>query len=108
MEKNIPILPSIYDQVCAKIKRKIAAGVYKPSNVVYHTRWFRVLKKDKKSIRIVHGLQLLNKIMIRHLGVPPIPEHLAEQFSGRSCGVIQGVVLSNSTDEMDWFCANIS
>ena len=52
----------------------------------YHTRWSCVLKKDKKAFRIVHGLELLNKIMIRHSGVPPIPEHLAEQFSGRSCG----------------------
>ena len=86
IEKNIPIPPGIYDQVCGEIKRKIAAGVYEPSNAPYRTRWFCVLKKDKKALRIVHGLELLNKITIRHSGVPPIPEHLAEQFAGRSCG----------------------
>jgi len=31
---------------------------------------------------------LLNKVTIQHSGVPPIPEHLAEQFAGRSCGTI--------------------
>lgn len=86
IEKNIPIPLGIYEQVCGEIKRKIVVGVYKPSNAAYRTRWFCVLKKDKKSLRIVHGLELLNKISIRHLGVLPIPEHLVEQFSGRSCG----------------------
>ena len=88
IEKNIPIPPGIYNQLCGKIKRKIMAGVYEPSNMLYCTRWFCVLKKDKKSLRIVHGLELLNKITIRHSGVPPIPEHLAEQFAGRSCGAM--------------------
>jgi hypothetical protein len=86
IKKNIPIPLGSYDQVCSEIKRKIMTGVYEPSNVPYCTRWFCVLKKDKKSLRIVHGLELLNKITIRHSGVPPIPEHLAEQFAGRSCG----------------------
>ena len=38
IEKNIPIPPGIYDQVCSEIKRKIAAGVYEPSNAPYCTR----------------------------------------------------------------------
>ena len=66
--------------------RKIAARVYEPSNASYCTRWFCILKKDKKALRIIHGLELLDKIMIRHSGVPPIPEYLVEQFEGRSCG----------------------
>ena len=40
-------------------------------------------------LRIIHGLELLNKITIRHSGVPPIPEHLVEQFAGRSCGMME-------------------
>ena len=87
-EKNIPIPPGIYDEVCAIIKTKIAAGVYEPSNSSYRSRWFCVLKKDGKSLRIVHSLEPLNKVTIRHSGVTPIPDHLAEQFAGRSCGAM--------------------
>jgi hypothetical protein len=45
-----------------------------------------VLKKDKEALRLVHSLEPLNAITIRHSGVPPIPDHMAEQFAGRSCG----------------------
>ncbi|PCH37006.1 hypothetical protein WOLCODRAFT_30291, partial [Wolfiporia cocos MD-104 SS10] len=31
VQRNIPIPPGIYNEVCALIKKKIAAGVYKPS-----------------------------------------------------------------------------
>ena len=34
-QKNIPIPPGIYDEVCRIIKRKIDAGVYEPSNSSY-------------------------------------------------------------------------
>ena len=47
-----------------------------------------MLKKDGASLRIVHSLEPLNKITIKHSGVPPIPDHLAEQFAGRSCGAM--------------------
>src|SRR6202790_774071 len=86
IERNIPIPPGIYKEVCRVIKSKLEAGVYEPSNASYRTRWFCVLKKDGKSLRIVHSLEPLNRISIRHSGVPPIPDHMAEQFAGRSCG----------------------
>ena len=35
---------------------------------------------------MVHGLEQLNKVTIQHSSVVPIPEHLAEQFGGCSCG----------------------
>ncbi|KAI0257963.1 hypothetical protein BC834DRAFT_926760 [Gloeopeniophorella convolvens] len=38
-QRNIPILPGIYDEVCRLIKTKIAAGVYEPSNSSYRSRW---------------------------------------------------------------------
>ena len=84
--KNIPIPPGLYKEVCAIIKEKIDAGVYEPSNSSYRSRWFCVLKKDGKSLRLVHSLEPLNAVTIRHSGVPPVPEHLAEQFAGRACG----------------------
>ena len=86
--KNIPIPPGLYDEICALIKKKIAAGVYERSNSSYRSRWFCVLKKDGKSLRIVHSLEPLNAVTIKHAGVTPIPDHLAEQFAGRSCGTM--------------------
>ena len=35
--RNIPIPPGIYHEVCALIRRKIAAGVYEPSNSSYRS-----------------------------------------------------------------------
>ena len=68
------------------MKRKIEAGVYEPSNASYRSRWFCVVKKDGKSLRIVHSLEPLNAVTIQHSGVPPATEELAERFSGRACG----------------------
>ena len=84
--KNIPIPPGLYPEVCRIIKTKIDAGVYEPSNSSYRSRWFCVLKKDGKSLRLVHSLEPLNEVTIAHSGVPPATEMLAAQFAGRSCG----------------------
>ena len=88
VEKNIPIPPGLYKEICDILKRKIAAGVYEPSNSAYRTRWFGVLKKDGKSIRIVHSLEPLNRVTHQHSGVTPTPDYLAEQFAGRPCGAM--------------------
>jgi hypothetical protein len=86
VERNFPIPPGIYEDVCAIVQKKLAAGIYEPSNSSYRSYWFCVLKKDGKSLRPVHSLEPLNRITIQHSGVPPIPEHLAEHFSGCTCG----------------------
>jgi hypothetical protein len=86
VEHNFPIPPGIYKDVCAIVQKKLAAGIYEPSNSSYRSRWFCVLKKDGKLLHPVHSLEPLNHITIQHSGVPPIPEHLAEQFGGRACG----------------------
>ncbi|KAJ8582518.1 hypothetical protein M405DRAFT_750132, partial [Rhizopogon salebrosus TDB-379] len=52
VEHNIPIPPGLYDEVCRIIQTKIDAGVYEPSNSSYRLRWFTVVKKDGKSLRI--------------------------------------------------------
>jgi hypothetical protein len=44
-----------------------------------------VLKKDKEALRLVHSLEPLNAITIWHSRVPPILDHMAEQFAGHSC-----------------------
>lgn len=86
--KNIPIPPGMYDEVCAVIKKKIEAGVFEPSNSSYRSRWFCVLKKDGKSLRIVQSLEPLNKVTIQQSGVPPFTDQLAEGFAARACGSI--------------------
>lgn len=86
VQKNIPISPGIFDEVCKIIQTKIQAVVYKPSNSSYCLHWFCVIKKDSKSLQLIHSLQPLNAVTIKHLGVPLVTDELAEHFTGRSCG----------------------
>ncbi len=86
IQKNIPIPPGIFDQVCKIIKTKIDVGVYEPSNSLYRSHWFCVVKKDGKSLRLMHSLEPLNVVTIKHSGVPPATDELAEHFAGRSYG----------------------
>ena len=85
VQRNIPIPPGLYKEVCRLVKDKIDAGVFEPSNSSYRSRWFVVVKKDGKSLRIVQSLEPLNQVTIAHSGVPPFTEQLAEQFAGRAC-----------------------
>ena len=88
MEKPFRIFPAIYEEVCKMIKKKIDAGVYEPSNLSYQSRWFYIIKKDGKSLRIVHSLEPLNRVMIAHLGLPLVMEELAMYFAERACSGI--------------------
>jgi hypothetical protein len=83
--RNIPIPPGIFNQVVDILKAKIAAGVYEPSSSSYRSRWFCVLKKDGKSLCLVHDLQPLNTITIKDSGLPPTIEQYAESSGGRAC-----------------------
>ena len=100
VQKNFPIPPGLYQQVTALIQKKIAAGVYEPSNASYRSRWFCVAKKDG-NIRIVHSLEPLNAVTIQHSGVPPIPDHIAEQFAGRACGSTLDLYVGYDEREID-------
>ncbi len=100
VEKNFPIPPGIYDQATALIQKKIDAGVYEPSNASYRSRWFCVLKKDG-NIRIVHSLEPLNAVTIQQSGVPPIPDHIAEQFAGQACGSTLDLYVGYDEREID-------
>ena len=85
VERNIPIPPGIFEQVCNIIKDKIDAGVYEPSSSSYRSKWFCVLKKDGKSLRLVHSLEPLNAVTIQHSGIPPATAEVAAGFAGRAC-----------------------
>jgi len=88
VEKLFRIPPAIYEEICKMIKRKIDAGVYKPSNSSYRSRWFCVIKKNGKSLRIVHSLEPLNRVTIAHSGLPPATEELAMHFAKKACSSI--------------------
>jgi len=84
--KNIPIPPGVFSEVCKIIKTKLEAGAYEPSNSSYRSRWFCILKKDGKSLRIVHSLEPVNAMTIVHSGLPPVTDMLMTHFSGCACG----------------------
>ena len=63
VQRNIPIPPGLYQEVCRLVKNKIDAEVFEPSNSSYRSRWFCVLKKDGKSLRIVQSLEPLNQLV---------------------------------------------
>jgi hypothetical protein len=66
VERNFPIPPGIYEDVCAIVQKKLAAGIYEPSNSSYRSCWFCVLKKDGKALCPVHSLKPLNHVTIQH------------------------------------------
>jgi hypothetical protein len=62
--RNMPIPAAIQQDAIQIIKDQIASGVYEPSTIAYHSRWFCVLKGDGKSLRLVHDLQPLSVVTI--------------------------------------------
>jgi len=81
-QHNIPIPPATLGEVVHIIKEKITSGVYEPSTAAYRSRWFCIVKKDGKSLHLVHDLQPLNAVTICDASLPPFIEHLAESFAG--------------------------
>ncbi len=100
IERNFLILPGIYHAVCDLMNKKIASGVYEPSNMSYCSRWFCVVKKDG-NIHIVHSLELLNRVTIQHSGVPPILDHMAEHFAGGACWMTLDLFVGYNERELD-------
>jgi len=80
---SIPILPGIYNEVVRIIKEKIKIGVHKRSNSSFQSKWFCILKKDGKSLWIIHDLQALNMVTVKDSGVPPILEFYAENLGSQ-------------------------
>ena len=79
-----PIPRGILEEVTRIIKDKWQSGVYEPSSSSYNSRWFCVLKKDKKSLRLVHSLEPLNAVTVKNAAAPPYTDVVAEDFAGRS------------------------
>jgi hypothetical protein len=83
--KNIPIPPGLHDELVKIIHDKIASGAYEPSNTTYRSRWFCIIKRDGRSLHVVHDLCLFNAVTIGDASVPPIMEQLVELFGARAC-----------------------
>ena len=41
-------------------------------------------RKDGKSLQIVHSLEPLNRVTIKHAGVTPFTDQIGEHFAGRA------------------------
>jgi len=84
VHKNLPIPPGMLKEVIKLFRKKVASGVYKPSDSSYHSHWF-CIKKKSGTLHIVHDLQPLNAVTIHNSGVPPIPDQVIESMAGHSC-----------------------
>ena len=85
VEQNIPIPPGIYDEVVRILKENIKIGVYERSNSSYRSKWFCVLKKDGKSLQLIHDLQPLNTVTIKDSSALPILKFYVDNLGGRGC-----------------------
>ena len=82
-KKNRPTPPAVREKMAELVRKKVEAGVYKPSQSSYRHAIMHVNKKCG-NIRIVHNLCPLNKVTVKDAGQPLIIDHYAEQCSGRS------------------------
>ena len=77
IEHLFRIFSIIYKEVYVIIKRKLNTEVY---NLLYRLRQFCIIKKDKKSIQIIHSLESLNRATIVHSGLLPTTKEMAIYF----------------------------
>ena len=54
--------------------------------LVLPIKWFCIAKKDGKSLCIVHSLEPLNKVTIKHASVMPFTDQIGKHFAGQACG----------------------
>jgi hypothetical protein len=83
VHRHLPILTGIFDDIIDLFK-KIAAGVYEPSDASYKSHWFCVRKKND-SLWIVHDLQPLNAVTIRNTAVPLFVDQFVEGMAMCAC-----------------------
>jgi hypothetical protein len=100
VKPNIRIAPGMKEKIDQEVKRKLATGVYEPSNSSYRSSWFTVPKKDG-SLRIVHNLEPLNAVTIRDAGVPPIVDEVVEDFANRTCYFYGDLYVGYDERELD-------
>ncbi|MBW0541952.1 hypothetical protein O181_081667 [Austropuccinia psidii MF-1] len=91
-KKPIPIPKSILCQFTELMREGSRTGLHEQTTSSYTSPIFCVAKSNGK-LRIVHGLQEINKVTIKDSGLPPHIEEFVDAFSGRECyglGYIMG------------------
>ena len=58
--------------------------------------------KDRKSLRIVHSLEPLNHVTIKHTGVTPFTDQIGEHFARHACGGMLDLYSMSATTSMAW------
>ncbi|MBW0482207.1 hypothetical protein O181_021922 [Austropuccinia psidii MF-1] len=99
-KKPIPIPKSILPHLFELFRKKICTGLYEESKSSYNSPVFCVAKPNAK-LRIVHGLQYLNKFTIKDAGLPPNFNELVGSFSGRACYVSEDIMGGYDEIEVD-------
>ena len=100
VHKNLPIPPGILEEVIKIFQEKLAAGVYKCSDALYHSHWFCV-KKKSSALRLIHNLQPLNAVTIHNSGIPPIPNQIIEGMAGCSCYTLLDLYIGYNHHTLD-------
>jgi len=70
-------------------------------NSSYQSCWFTVIKKDGKALWLIYSLEPLNAVTIKHSGVPPFIEQIAEQFASHMWGGILNLYVSYDKQLLD-------
>jgi len=105
--KNIPISYGILDNVIQIFKDKLAAGVYKPLDTSYRSRFFCVKKKNG-SLHLVHNLQPLNAVTIRNSGVLPHTDQIIESMARQACYAMLDLFVRYDHQTLDIVSCNLT
>ncbi|CAM6098716.1 unnamed protein product [Calypogeia fissa] len=79
----IAVSRTLAPKLAELLNEKLKARILKRSDAPYSNRWFIVRKKNG-SLRFIQDMQLPNKVTIRNVGVGPLVDEFAEEFSSRA------------------------
>jgi len=99
-KKPIPIPKPIIEDFVELLRKRIKSGLYEQSTSSYSSPIFCV-KKSNGKLRIVHDLQVLNKVTIKDAGLPPNIGEFVESFSGRACYGLGDIMGGYDERELD-------
>ena len=99
-KKPIPIPKPIMDDFVELLRKRINSGLYKQSTSSYSSPIFCV-KKSNGKLRIVHDLQVLNRVTIKDAGLPPNIGEFVDSFSGRACYGLGDIMGGYDERELD-------
>ncbi|MBW0474287.1 hypothetical protein O181_014002 [Austropuccinia psidii MF-1] len=99
-KKPIPIPKSILPHFTQLIRERIKNGLYEQYTSSYTSSIFCVAKSNGK-LKIVHDLQLINKVTIKDAGLPPHFEEFVDAFAQRACYGLGDIMGQYDERELD-------